>query len=181
MHQSSDRAQGLEPVLLLSIGARVMLRKNLWVRGGLVDGATGTVRAIIYPAHAQPHELPLCVMVEFDDYNGHTIRDRLFPIVPVTVTWNSNGTRCSRTQIPLTLACAISIHKCQGLTVDKAVIDIGETEFAAGLAYVGLSRARRLSDIILNPIYSGERFKSVSRTAAYAAKQQFVQWLYSIR
>lgn len=75
MHQSSDRGQGLEPILLLSIGARVMLRKNLWIRGGLVNGATGTVRAIIYSANAQPHELPMCVMVEFDNYHGHTIRD----------------------------------------------------------------------------------------------------------
>lgn len=99
----------------------------------------------------------------------------------MTVTWNSIGTRCSRTQIPLTLAFAISIHKCQGLTVDKAVIDIGETEFAAGLAYVGLSRARRLRDIILNPMYAKKRFNAVSRTAAYAAKQQFIKWLDSIR
>ena len=105
---------------------------------------------------------------------GACIRDQLFSIVPVTVTWNSNGMFCMRTQIPLTLSFAVSIHKCQGLTVDKAVIDLGHKEFAADLAYVGLSGAKKLSDVMFDPVYLFSRFTAASNSSTYKPKQQFL-------
>lgn len=54
----------------------------------------------------------------------------------------------SFTQIPLRHAWAITIHKSQGLTFDKAIIDAGDA-FAPGQVYVALSRCRTLEGIVL--------------------------------
>jgi hypothetical protein len=58
------------------------------------------------------------------------------PITPITASWEDRlGQSLSRTQIPLTLAWAITIHKSQGLTLSKVVIDLGEKDFSPGLSF----------------------------------------------
>ncbi len=57
-------------------------------------------------------------------------------------------------QFPLRLAWAITIHKAQGLTFEKAIIDAGES-FAHGQTYVALSRCKSLQGIILSSRITG--------------------------
>ena len=53
------------------------------------------------------------------------------------------------TQYPLMLAWAVTIHKSQGKTFDRVVIDIGRGAFAHGQTYVALSRCMTLDGIVL--------------------------------
>ena len=74
------------------------------------------------------------------------------------------GSACSRLQIPLKLAWAITIHKAQGLTLDKVVIDIGKKEFSAGLMFVACSHVRHLSDITFDPPFAYQHVTSLSKS-----------------
>ena len=61
------------------------------------------------------------------------------PIGPVTAQWEHDDKALTRTQFPIRLAWAITVHKSQGLTLDKAVIDLGEVDFTPGLSFVAMS------------------------------------------
>jgi ATP-dependent exoDNAse (exonuclease V) alpha subunit len=73
----------------------------------------------------------------------------------VRYTWNKEKNKIetevigSFQQYPLKLAWALTIHKSQGLTFDKIIIDIGRGAFASGQLYVALSRCRSLEGIFL--------------------------------
>ncbi len=80
---------GLEPVVFLAKGARVMLTMNLWSSVGLCNGATGTVVDIIYQNNHQPPDLPIAVIVDFLNYRGPVFNENqplCIPICPITVT-----------------------------------------------------------------------------------------------
>ena len=151
---SSDDAGGLEPIVCLAKGARVMLSSNLWVDMGLVNGAMGTIQAICYKAGQAPPSLPVAVTVLFDHYSGPTLSDDTVPITPLRRSWSLSGSSCSRLQLPLKLAWAVTIHKSQGLTLDRAVVDVGKKEFCAGLTFVAISRVRCITDLLFSPPFT---------------------------
>uniref|UniRef100_A0A8D8X1S9 ATP-dependent DNA helicase PIF1 n=2 Tax=Cacopsylla melanoneura TaxID=428564 RepID=A0A8D8X1S9_9HEMI len=50
---------------------------------------------------------------------------------------------------PLTIAYAITVHKCQGISIDSAILDIGQSIFTQGQSYVALSRVTTLKGLHL--------------------------------
>jgi hypothetical protein len=135
-----------ETNLKLKIGAQVMFVKNDSSAEKLFyNGKIGMVANIIDKT----------VFVKC----GHEEREIAVEAVEWTnVKYQLEGEAINETnagsfiQIPLKLAWAITIHKSQGLSFDRALIDVSEA-FTHGQAYVALSRCRSLSGMVLrNPI-----------------------------
>ena len=57
------------------------------------------------------------------------------------------GQALTCTQLPLMLAWGITIHKSQGLTLKKAVIELGSKDFSAGLTFVAISQVKTLKGL----------------------------------
>ena len=168
---TSDEAGGLDSVVYIAKHSKVMLTSNLWQQTGLCNGATGIVQDIIYANNQNPPLLPISVLVEFAKYKGPAFipdHPTWVPIPPVTFEWTTIH-RHSRRQLPLRLSYAMTIHKSQGQTLHKAVIDIGDKERTAGLTFVALSRLQKFSDIIIQSM-SFQRLKSISRSKHITAR-----------
>jgi ATP-dependent DNA helicase PIF1 len=148
------------------LGARVMLTKNLWTERGLVNGALGTVKDITWAEGADTlNDMPEALMVAFDTYDGPgvpSVGDEATELVPIRPSKRElfrGSNECTRTQFPLTVAWAITIHKSQGITVAKAVLNIARGDFVPGLSYVAVSRVRSLDGILFEEPFDYSRFK----------------------
>jgi ATP-dependent exoDNAse (exonuclease V) alpha subunit len=173
---SDDQAQGLKETVLLMKGAKVMITRNIWTQSGLTNGTLGCIEEIGFREGDVPGEaLPSVVMLSCRDYLGPTPWYTaqgipVVPIVPVTVNFEIGGAAASRTQLPLALAYAITIHKSQGMTLERARIDIGTRDFSPGLTFVACSRVKRLDGILFASPFSAERISSLGGSAGVRAR-----------
>ncbi|MEO0786466.1 MAG: AAA family ATPase [Pseudomonadota bacterium] len=143
--QFEERSYPTEADLELKVGARVMLVRNdpegRWVNGTLASvegfGDTSVVVKIdgkVYEIEPQAWEK---YRYDLDAETGKVRRE-------VIGTFK---------QVPIRLAYAVTIHKAQGLTLEKVFIDFDRGMFAHGQAYVAFSRARSLEGLeISRPI-----------------------------
>ncbi|XP_052776592.1 ATP-dependent DNA helicase PIF1-like [Mya arenaria] len=126
----------LSPVpatLTLTVGAQVMLAKNVDITKGLVNGARGVVIGFETGSECNPIVKFLCGLET--------------AVKPTRWTFKvSGGVLLTRKQIPLKLAWAISIHKSQGMTLDCVEISLSKV-FESGQSYVALSRAKSLEGL----------------------------------
>ncbi len=134
LNKDRNLTAGLEAVLYLAEGARVMLRRNIDTKSGLVNGSLGTVLWV----------KKQFVNVQFDHLPKPTTITRArskFQVLKKFYVY--------RKQFPLIPAYAITIHKCQGLSLDRAIIDLSDKVFSPGMAYVALSRVRTIEGVYL--------------------------------
>mmetsp|Transcript_473 Transcript_473/g.1461 ORF Transcript_473/g.1461 Transcript_473/m.1461 type:complete len:490 (-) Transcript_473:264-1733(-) len=158
--------------LYLKPGAQVMLLKNLDMgqnvkNGMLVNGSRGVITAMVTKesaiqtleqklvgsASGSNQEKILESVEDIKKYSGKMLPQVKFTngrtevILPSEFSCEVAGIgTCSRSQIPLKLAWAITIHKCQGMTLDLVRVSLRNV-FAEGQAYVALSRARSMEGL----------------------------------
>ena len=126
-----DNQTPVDPVITLKVGAQVMLLKNIDVAAGLVNGARGRVDK--FSLDGNP-------VVRF--LSGRTLEIKS----EKWVVKGGPGVTLTRSQIPLKLAWAFSIHKSQGMTLDCVEVSLSRV-FECGQAYVALSRAKSISSL----------------------------------
>ena len=147
-----DRDASYKVKLELRVGAQVMLIYNLDQEAGLVNGRRGIVEGFT----ASIPSIPLVL------FKGNSVA------IPVPeVSWESSEVDgLKRSQIPLILAYAITIHKCQGATLDSALIDIGRSTFESGQAYVALSRVKSLESLYIYEL-EPQAFRAPKKVKAF--------------
>ncbi|MBC5839335.1 helix-turn-helix domain-containing protein [Flavobacterium muglaense] len=139
-----DKIYPIESKLQLKIGAQVMFVKNdLSFDKNYFNGKMGVIQSL------GMHEIRVHFpeenkTIEVEKYEWQNIR---YSVNPMTkeVEEEVLGTFV---HYPIKLAWAITVHKSQGLTFDKAAIDVSQV-FMPGQAYVALSRLRSLEGLIL--------------------------------
>ena len=151
MPNKPSETGNLRKILEVKISTRIMITMNIDVSDGLTNGAMGLVTNIVTNQHTSNIE---AILVKFDhetigqdakrrsmykNINGNSI-----PILPLQVSFNvkrKDSFNATRTQFPMKLAWAVTIHKCQGLTLPEIVVDMSPSKgsFSPGQAYVAFS------------------------------------------
>lgn len=142
-----DRTHPTDETLQLKVGAQVMLINND-VTKRWVNGTIGHITAMKKDNYNLPVvnvKLPDGEVVEVGPYTWKAHRYHL-NAAQNKIEAEEIG---AFTQLPLKLAWAVTIHKAQGKTFDRVVLDIGRGMFASGQLYVALSRCTSLEGIVL--------------------------------
>ncbi len=162
----SDKALPTDIELQLKEGAQVMFVKNdSEPVKRYYNGKIGKVKSISEKE----------IVIEFPDTNREMVLER--------VTWENISYELNKetgeieekiegtfTQYPVKLAWAITVHKSQGLTFEKAIIDLGAS-FAPGQVYVALSRCTSLKGMILQSRIARHCIMADEKVVAFAAKE----------
>jgi ATP-dependent DNA helicase PIF1 len=165
------RSQPTLKELELKAGAQIMMLNND-IEGRWVNGSIGKVEKIAFDAMAGEDVLHVklegasnCVIVE-----PHTWELNKYNYDEESGEIGAENVGSFR-QYPLRLAWAITIHKSQGKTFDKVVVDIGKGAFAHGQVYVALSRCSSLDGLLLQSPIQRRHIWSNRRVEAFESGQ----------
>lgn len=144
-----DRALPTQERLSLKLGAQIMLLNNDPL-GRWVNGSIGVVTDIIHGLGNGEGDAVRVRLAEGREVDVLPFTWEVFKFVfnPETERLESEIVGAFK-QYPLRLAWAVTIHKSQGKTFQKIVIDIGRGTFSHGQVYVALSRCVSLEGIVL--------------------------------
>ena len=172
------------PILLLKLNMPVILTTNIDVPSGLVNGSQGTIvgfkhcsanelaqnRSTLQAAGSIYLKQRLDAVGAFTSHYNPNCHHDYLPIVrfadhPRDVVIRPDCsveefgdeppyTLLMRTQVPLAPCWAMTIHKAQGMTLDRVVVNLRKC-FAHGQAYVALSRARTLRGLKVEGLAAG--------------------------
>jgi hypothetical protein len=146
----------------LKVGAQVMFIRNDTEESAYYNGKLAIVQGI------QGDE----ITVSFKDGGSYTLHREIWENTGYHLDEESGKlvqhTLGTFSQYPLRLAWAITIHKSQGLTFDKVIIDAGRA-FAPGQVYVALSRCRTLEGIVLTSAITPAALHEDPRIDAFSA------------
>jgi ATP-dependent DNA helicase PIF1 len=137
-----------EGALKLKLGAQVMFIKNDTIKKEYVNGTIGKIIRLDHDKITVQVEEKDGEMksIEVEKQTWEILRYKLGDNDPSKIDTDVIG---SFKQYPLRLAWAITIHKSQGKTFDKVIIDLTGGAFEHGQTYVALSRCRTLEGIVL--------------------------------
>ena len=182
---ADDDEVGLSNELVLVRGSRVMVSWNISVAHGLVNGTVGNVVDILVQKG-----IPTAVLVAVrratksqPGYSGPSFtspanydldvnENAIVAIGRKTVKVHVNKTDSTRSQFPLMLAHAVTVHKAQGLTLSRVRIDAGDDERSVGLLFVALTRTRHPDHIAFDPMPDLARVTSVIATKPALRKRK---------
>lgn len=169
----SDKAYPTEEKLPLKVGAQVMFLKNDPDKR-YFNGKLAVIKAIKENS----------ITVEMDGSGDELVLQKeKWQNIRYVLNRETNRIEeeeiGSFTQYPVRLAWAITIHKSQGLTFDKAIIDAGQS-FAAGQVYVALSRCRTLDGVTLLSRIQGHSIRNDERIIEFASGENDIEEIKEI-
>jgi hypothetical protein len=153
----AQTAQPTDQTLVLKPGAKVIMLRNdpdkRWVNGSIARISRLTEKRVFIEIGGKEHELEPASW-ENRRYAFDQAEDKIVETIAGSFK-----------QFPVRLAWALTIHKSQGLTLDKVYIDLGRGTFAHGQTYVALSRCRSLEGLALaRPLRASDVKFDVSAT-----------------
>ena len=165
----TDKLQRLRPARCHFCGERWFAAQV-----GLVNGIRGDVVDIVWAHGEKAPALLEFVVLRLKGYTGPVWSsdpryEGCVPTAPFEISWSTTGDdrgQETRQQVPLALCWAITMHKSEGQTMDKAVVDLEKSESTAGLTFVCLSRAKRLVDLLIEPMPL-ERLSKIGDTPTF--------------
>jgi len=131
-------------MLKLKVGAQIVFIRNngsKWINGSL-----GRVEEIVDDSHLKVFVYSTRI-IEDVAIEKWQVSDLLYDTISQRINTSIKG---SFEQFPVDLGWAITIHKSQGMTLDKVEVDLSRGAFAEGQAYVALSRVKSIQGLKLS-------------------------------